>query len=80
MSGSPSSLGRIGQNIISLYNEFGTLHPRNPFLTIQSAIDAAGPNNLIVLSDGIYTGRGQLQPEPAGRARRQRGPVADDPQ
>jgi hypothetical protein len=50
--------GRVGQNIINLYNEFGLLDRRSPFLTIQSAINAAGPNNVIVLSDGVYSGPG----------------------
>ncbi|UCG59514.1 MAG: right-handed parallel beta-helix repeat-containing protein [Phycisphaerales bacterium] len=50
--------GPAGQNVINLYNAFGTLDRRSPFLTIQAAIDASDDNYEVRLSDGIYTGVG----------------------
>jgi hypothetical protein len=57
--------GRIGQNVIRLYDQNGILD-RRIFLTIQSAIDVAGPNYQVVLSDGVYSGLGNYNLDMTG--------------
>jgi len=50
--------GRVGYNIINLYDENMVLDPRSPFPTIQAAVDAAGNNYTVELTPGVYFGVG----------------------
>ncbi|MHC4110516.1 MAG: right-handed parallel beta-helix repeat-containing protein [Planctomycetota bacterium] len=50
--------GKIGHNIINLYDENMVLDPRSPFPTIQAAVDAAGNNYTVEPTRGVYTGPG----------------------
>ncbi|MHC4543549.1 MAG: right-handed parallel beta-helix repeat-containing protein, partial [Planctomycetota bacterium] len=50
--------GRIGYNIINLYDENMVLDSRSPFPTIQSAVNAAGNNYTVELTQGLYSGLG----------------------